>query len=42
MLEKYGYGLKDSFGGGALPGMAGGMALSSWQPDLRLRRSCLA
>ena len=27
LLEKYGYELKDSFGGGALPGMAGGMAL---------------
>lgn len=27
LLEKYGYGRKDSFGGGALPGMAGGMAL---------------
>ena len=27
MLEKYGYELKDSFGAGALPGMAGGMAL---------------
>ena len=27
LLEKYGYDLKDSFGGGALPGMAGGMAL---------------
>ena len=27
LLEKYGYELKDSFGAGALPGMAGGMAL---------------
>ena len=27
LLEKYGYDLKDSFWGGALPGMAGGMAL---------------
>ena len=27
LLEKYGYGRKDSFGTGALPGMAGGMAL---------------
>ena len=27
LLEKYGYGRKDSFGAGALPGMAGGMAL---------------
>lgn len=27
LLEKYGYELKDSFGAGALPGMAGGMML---------------
>lgn len=27
LLEKYGYGLKDSLKAGALPGMAGGMAL---------------
>ena len=27
LLEKYGYDLKDSFGAGALPGMAGGMML---------------
>lgn len=27
LLEKYGYGRKDSFGTGALPGMAGGMML---------------
>ena len=42
LLEKYGYGLKDSLKAGALPGMAGGMGAHPGSRTCGLRRPCLA